>query len=59
MPSHQVPKILEFIQRSLGRKSASLQQTLFSVLDVLTIQFPRDVLRSILTDLPQCDRYQP
>ncbi|XP_031413248.1 uncharacterized protein LOC104915311 isoform X2 [Meleagris gallopavo] len=50
-----VPEILEFIQRNLGSSSTSLQEALFSVLDVLTIQSPRDVLRSVLTDLPQCD----
>jgi len=34
LSSHQVPETLEFIQRNLGSKSASLQQTLFSVLGV-------------------------
>ncbi|POI23361.1 hypothetical protein CIB84_012890, partial [Bambusicola thoracicus] len=51
-----VPKILEFMQRNLRSSSTSLQQTLFSVLDVLTNQFPRDVLMSVLTDLPHSDR---
>ena len=59
LSSHQVPEILEFIQRNLGSNSAFLQKTLYSVLDVLTIHFPRDVLMSVLTDLPHSDRYQP
>ncbi|XP_040512141.1 maestro heat-like repeat-containing protein family member 7 [Gallus gallus] len=50
-----VPEILGSIHRSLERNSKSLQKTLFSLLDVLTIQFPKDVLRSVLTDLPQTD----
>ncbi|XP_021237046.1 maestro heat-like repeat family member 5 isoform X2 [Numida meleagris] len=50
-----VPKILEFIQRNLGSNRTSLQQALSSVLLVMTKQFPRDVLTSVLTDLPQCD----
>ena len=55
----QVPEILGSIQRSLEKSSESLQKTLFSLLDILTFQFPGDVLRSVLIDLPQCDRYQP
>ena len=55
----QVPEILGSIQRSLERSSKSPQKTLFSLLDSLTIQFPREVLRSVLIDLPQCERYQP
>eukprot|EP00076_Gallus_gallus_P035244 XP_025000782.1 uncharacterized protein HRC8L isoform X3 [Gallus gallus] len=54
-----VPETLEFIQRNLGSNSASLQQTLFSVLGVLTIHFPRDVLMSVLTDLPHSDSTTP
>ncbi|OXB72621.1 UNVERIFIED_CONTAM: hypothetical protein H355_016390 [Colinus virginianus] len=50
-----VPEILWFVQRNLGSNSASLQQILFLVLDVLTSQFPREVLISVLTDLPQRD----
>ncbi|XP_021239273.1 uncharacterized protein LOC110391645 isoform X2 [Numida meleagris] len=54
-----VPEILGSIHRNLESNSASLQQTLRSLLDVLTNRFPRDALRSVLTDLSQCDRYQP
>ncbi|XP_040512069.1 uncharacterized protein LOC101750975 isoform X2 [Gallus gallus] len=50
-----VPEILEFIWRNLGSNSTSLQPTLYTVLDVLTNQFPRDVLISVLTDLPHSD----
>ena len=54
----QLPDILGSIQRSLRRNSKSRQKTLFSLLDILTIQFPGEVLRSVLIDFPQCDRYQ-
>ncbi|XP_015714879.2 uncharacterized protein LOC107312192 [Coturnix japonica] len=50
-----VPEILGFIHANLKIQSTSVQQILLSVLDVLTVQFPRDVLRSVLTDLPQND----
>ncbi|XP_021237182.1 uncharacterized protein LOC110390253 isoform X2 [Numida meleagris] len=50
-----VPNILKFIHRNLESNSTPVQQILFSVLDVLTNQFPRDVLTSVLTDLPQSD----
>lgn len=59
MSSLQVPEILGSIPRNLKRRRASLQETLFSLLDMLTRHFPRDVLMSVLTHLPQCDRYQP
>ena len=59
MFSQQVPEILGFIHANLKIQSTSVQQILLSVLDMLTVQFPRDVLRSVLTDLPQNDRYQP
>ncbi|XP_015128145.3 uncharacterized protein LOC107049283 [Gallus gallus] len=50
-----VPEILGSIHRNLKRSRASLQETLFSLLDMLTRHFPRDVLMSVLTHLPQCD----
>ncbi|XP_003643101.3 uncharacterized protein LOC100858097 isoform X2 [Gallus gallus] len=50
-----VPEILGSIPRNLKRRRASLQETLFSLLDMLTRHFPRDVLMSVLTHLPQCD----
>ncbi|XP_040512142.1 uncharacterized protein LOC112530684 [Gallus gallus] len=50
-----VPEILGYIQTNLKIESTSVQQILFSVLDLLAIQFPKDVLRSMLTDLPQTD----
>eukprot|EP00076_Gallus_gallus_P016751 XP_015136234.1 uncharacterized protein MROH7L2 isoform X2 [Gallus gallus] len=50
-----VPEILGYIQTNLKIESTSVQQILFSVLDLLAIQFPKDVLRSVLTDLPQTD----
>uniref|UniRef100_A0A803Y724 Maestro heat like repeat family member 7 n=1 Tax=Meleagris gallopavo TaxID=9103 RepID=A0A803Y724_MELGA len=50
-----VPQILESIHRNLRRRLASLQQTLFSLLDMLTSLFPRDVLMSVLIHLPQSD----
>lgn len=57
MSSQQVPVIMAFIHRHLKSKKTSIQQTLFSVLDVLAYQFPRDVLTAVLTHLPQSDRY--
>uniref|UniRef100_A0A8C2STA9 Uncharacterized LOC107306599 n=1 Tax=Coturnix japonica TaxID=93934 RepID=A0A8C2STA9_COTJA len=50
-----VPEILVFIQRNLGSNNASAHQILFSVLDVLAMEFPRDVLMSVLIDLPEND----
>ncbi|OXB59221.1 hypothetical protein ASZ78_013307 [Callipepla squamata] len=53
--SNQVPQILGFIHRNLGSISTSLQHILFSVVDVLINEFPRDALMSVLTQLPQSD----
>ncbi|XP_021237043.1 maestro heat-like repeat family member 5 [Numida meleagris] len=50
-----VPEILRSIHRNLEINTTSLQQTLLSLLDVLTNRFPRDALMSVLTDLPQSD----
>ncbi|XP_068521832.1 uncharacterized protein [Anas acuta] len=54
-----VPKILRFIHESLSNCRDSDHQKLFSVLSTMANQFPREVLLSILTDLPTLDRYQP
>ena len=59
MSSEQVPVIMSFIHRHMKSSSTSVQQTLFSVLEILAYQFPRDVLMSVLIYLPPNDRYQP
>eukprot|EP00075_Anas_platyrhynchos_P022468 XP_027311721.1 uncharacterized protein LOC113843464 isoform X1 [Anas platyrhynchos] len=51
----QVPKILRFIHESLSNCRDSDHQKLFSVLSTMANQFPREVLLSILTDLPTLD----
>ncbi|XP_031463612.1 uncharacterized protein LOC116238195 [Phasianus colchicus] len=50
-----VPEILQSIHRNLKRRLASLQQTLFSLLNMLTNLFPRDLLTAVLLHLPQND----
>nr|XP_038027892.1 uncharacterized protein LOC113841892 isoform X1 [Anas platyrhynchos] len=50
-----VPKILRFIHESLSNCRDSDHQKLFSVLSTMANQFPREVLLSILTDLPTLD----
>ncbi|XP_031413216.1 uncharacterized protein LOC116216178 isoform X2 [Meleagris gallopavo] len=49
------PVIVRFIHRHLKSNSTSIQETLFSVLEVLAYEFPRDVLMSVLIHLPQND----
>jgi len=59
LSSQQVPEILGF-WRKMKRNSTSVQAIFLSVLDVLAGRFPRDVLTSVLTQLPHTDqRYQP
>ncbi|OXB80098.1 UNVERIFIED_CONTAM: hypothetical protein H355_006930 [Colinus virginianus] len=51
-----VPEILGSIHRNLKENHSSLHKTLFGLVDMLTTHFPRDVLKSLLMDHPQCDR---
>ncbi|XP_040399786.1 uncharacterized protein LOC121063424 isoform X3 [Cygnus olor] len=50
-----VPKILRFIHESLSDCTTSKHLKLFSVLCTLANEFPRELLISILTDLPTLD----
>ncbi|OXB71935.1 UNVERIFIED_CONTAM: hypothetical protein H355_006924 [Colinus virginianus] len=50
-----VPEILWSIHGNLKMKEASLHETFFSALEMLAYTFPREVLKSALIHLPQCD----
>ncbi|XP_066843619.1 uncharacterized protein [Anser cygnoides] len=51
----EVPNILRFIHESLSNCTTAEHLKLFSVLCILANEFPRELLISILTDLPTLD----
>ncbi|OXB66891.1 hypothetical protein ASZ78_013552 [Callipepla squamata] len=51
----EVPEILWSINGNLKTTDASLHETFFSAAEILAYTFPREVLKSALIHLPQCD----